>query len=516
MRRSCPAALALILASAAVPAAAKFGISKTKVTLHRSRPPEIALLGETVAVDVTATSRRVSDTQLGQVRSRVEDAVRGWNLFRLADGPRGADSVIHVTVEDMDARIRETVQYEEKYVKIGEHQEWNDKKKKWETKDDYGNRSEPVQVTTATGSVTARVKVDTPTGSHSADASVTYDEQFKGTTRVPNEARSEEALEDYLVDLAGTRAAAVISFSPDPVEALLAVDGDLKPGNRLAEAGLFKQALTEWSRKALKGDKEASRLHNIGVAHEALAYELPPDAPDHRSELEQASEHYRKALALDPGEKYFAEPLRRIETSLGYAAGAAALMADRQRFESEGSRGRRDARHDARPDPRHEGRRDGRHEAASPADKVSASMAVSRLRNGSFESALSSWTLTGKGSVVAEADRGMVLEVGPDRAGALLKQQVDVDVAQAAANLSLAYRVASGEGRVRVLVVYGDAAGRERTSALEVTAGEGPGEWSEWSGDLAALRPRPARVREVRVAVEGGVVRLDDLALTVR
>ena len=110
----------------------------------------------------------------------------------------------------------------------------------------------------------------------------------------------------------------------------------------------------------------------------------------------------------------------------------------------------------------------------------------------------------------------MVLEVGPDRAGAVLKQQVDVDVRDADARLSLAYRVASGEGRLRVLLVYADGAGRERTSTLEVTAGEGPGDWSDWSGDLAALRPRPAHVREVRVAVEGGVVRLDNLALTVR
>ena len=498
MRRSCSIALALLLA-AAVPAAAKFGISKTKITLHRSRPPEISLLGETVAIEVTATSRRVSESQLDQVKNRVEDAVRGWNLFRVADGARGADSVVRISVDDLDSRIRETVEYEEKYVKIGEHQEWNEKKKKWETKEDWGNRTEPVHLTVATGSITARVKVDTPLGSHTADASASYDEQFKGVSNVAPEARSEEALEQFLVETAATRAAAVVSFSPDPVEALLAVDGELKPGNRLAEAGLFKQALAEWSRKTFSGDKEAARLHNVGVAHEALAYELPPDAPEHRSELEQASESYRKALALDPGEKYFAEPMRRIETSLGYAAGAAALMADRQRFETEGGARRHEA-HATTPAP----------------GKVSAIAPASTLRNGSFESALASWTLSGKGAVVNEAGRGMVLEVGPDRAGAIVKQQVDVDVARGGASVSLAYRVASGEGRVRVLVVYADEAGRERTSTLEVTAGEGPGEWSDWSGDLAALRPRPARVREVRVAVEGGAVRLDNVALTLR
>jgi hypothetical protein len=76
--------------------------------------------------------------------------------------------------------------------------------------------------------------------------------------------------------------------------------------------------------------------------------------------------------------------------------------------------------------------------------------------------------------------------------------------------------VASGEGRLRVVVVYGDTGGRERTSTLEVTGGEAPGEWSDWSGDLGALRPRPSRVREIRVSVDGGVVRLDNVALTVR
>jgi hypothetical protein len=499
MRRSWSAALVLALA-VAPPAAAKFGISKTKVTLHRSRPPEIPILGKTVAVEVTATSRRVTDAQTARIQDRVEDALRAWKLFTVMDGLAGAETVVRVSVDDLEARIRETVEYEDKYVKIGEHQEWNEKKQKYETKSDWGNRREPVNVTVATGSISARVKVETPLGAHTADASASYDDSFKGSTKVAPEARSEEALEQHLVESAAAHAAAVVSFSPDPVEALLAVDGDLKAGNRLAEAGLFQQALGEWTRRTFKGDKEAARLHNIGVAHEALAYELPPDAPEHRAQLEQASEHYRKALALDPSEKYFAEPLRRIETSLAYAAGATAFLAERQRYEGEsGSRRRRAAA-----------------PAGKPAAKVPAAVLASPLRNGSFESALSSWTLTGKGSVVSEAGRGMVLEVSTERAGALLKQQVDVDVEAADASLSLAYRVSGGEGRMRVHVVYGDAAGKERTSTLEVTGGEGPGEWSDWSGDLAALRPRPARVREIRVAVDSGIVRLDNVALTVR
>ena len=75
-----------------------------------------------------------------------------------------------------------------------------------------------------------------------------------------------------------------MSYTIDPVEALLAVDGDLKDGNRLAQGGLWKEALATWvDRKPFKGDKEAARLHNIGVAHEALAYTLPLDSPEHQA-----------------------------------------------------------------------------------------------------------------------------------------------------------------------------------------------------------------------------------------
>jgi hypothetical protein len=66
------------------------------------------------------------------------------------------------------------------------------------------------------------------------------------------------------------------------------------------------------------------------------------------------------------------------------------------------------------------------------------------------------------------------------------------------------------------VVAYADAAGRERTSTLEVTGGEGPGDWSHWSADVAGVRPRPSHVKEVRIAIDGGTVLLDNVALSVR
>jgi len=62
--------------------------------------------------------------------------------------------------------------------------------------------------------------------------------------------------------------------------------------------------------------RDAYRLHNIAVAHEALAYELPP-AEGAGSHLEMASELIDRAVKQNPGEKYFTEAQSRIRLSKG-------------------------------------------------------------------------------------------------------------------------------------------------------------------------------------------------------
>jgi hypothetical protein len=489
-------------------ASAKFGISKTRVTLRRTKPPEIPILGETVAVEVTG-GRTASDAAISIVRSRVRDGLEGSGL-RVVERPREADAVVRITLDSLEVRLRESVTYEERYVKIGEKQVWNEKKQKYETKDVWGNRREPVTVTAATGDLSATVEVDSGGDHRSADASASYNEQFK-EGKVATEARSEEALEHFLVEEAANRAVGVVAFAPDPVEALLAVDGELKNGNRLAEAGLFDQALQEWSRKRLKGDTEAARVHNIGVAHEALAYALPLHSGEHRTELEKAREHYQMALSMDPDEKYFTEPMARIETSLGYAGTAVRIAEDRDRFTQSGKGRRLPAKDD--PSPRSEDAADRASGPRSDAPRPSAGS----LRNGSFESSLEGWSVDGKGKVLREGQRGQVAELAAASGAASLNQALGLDLEPSgAAALNLEYKVTGGEPRISVVLDYADKTGRDRTSTLEITAGEGPGAWSPWTGDVGALRPRPARVKSIRIVVDGGIARVDNVALTLR
>jgi hypothetical protein len=525
MRRFAFLLAAVLVAGAAGDLLAKFGISKTRAMLPRVRPPAARILADAVAVEVRSGSSEVSSSHVALVRGRLEEAVRFAGLFELVERPRDADAVVHVTIDALTAEIRDEIQMERKRVKIGEKQVWDEKKQKYRTEDVYGDREQPVSFRVAGGSVNATVEVESEGDRQTRDASASYSQRFRSENGIPQEASSEESLRRFLVAAAAENAVGVVAYGADPVEVLLAVDGELKDGNRLAEQGRFRDALASWDRARYKGDKEAARLHNVGVAHEAMAYDAPPHAAEHLDELQKAREFYRAARQLDSGEKYFKDPLERIEVSLSYAGQAVELFAEIDRFREE--RSSRTAR-------------SGRARSAAAPKVVPAAVDIHRpplpippprtgggelendrsaadapLRNGSFESSLSPWSVDGAAAVVSESGRGRVLEVKAGQASGEARQAIGVQLA-GSATLSLEYKVTSGEGRVRVLLGYLDTTGRERTSTLEVTAGEGPGAWSPWSVELSALRPRPARATDLKVVVEGGTVRVDNVALTVR
>ena len=531
MSRTATALLAASLAlSLAGDATAKFGMSKTRVVLPRVRPPVNALLAETVYLDVRSEMPEVTGGHVAIVRGRVEDALRGSDMYRLVDRERDADAALKVSLAALRAEVRDEVRMETKYVKIGERQEWNEKKKKNETKDVYGNRSEPVTWRLADGSLSATVVVESQNGPRTTDVGGSYHKQFKMEGGLPPEASTEESLRRYLVTATADNVVGQVTFAPDPAEALLAVNDELKAGNKLAEAGLFQEAMEEWNRRTFKGDTEAARLHNVGVAHEALAYKLPPFTPEHRGHLEDAKGLYLKALQLDSDEKYFREPPPRVDQSLAYAATATLFMQELAMFREE----KDDARHaqsrskaQAPGKPGAAGGSPGNRPAPpsgaaapakTPGGRVRPDATVSGvpLRNGSFESTLAPWTVTGKGRLAQEAGRGSVLEIAATTGAVVTAQPMDVAIASGMAPLSLDYKVVSGEAVLRVLVSYVDAAGKSRTSTLEVTGGEGPGGWSPWSQDVAGLRPKPARVTELKLSAEGAVVRIDNVAINPR
>jgi tetratricopeptide (TPR) repeat protein len=95
--------------------------------------------------------------------------------------------------------------------------------------------------------------------------------------------------------------------------------GPIDEGDKEATAGLWQRALEtyETAPPSSKLDDDAYRLYNIGVAYEALAYK----AEDEKSAmkfLDEAAINYGKAIDAKPGEKYFLEPQKRIETAIAH------------------------------------------------------------------------------------------------------------------------------------------------------------------------------------------------------
>jgi hypothetical protein len=108
--------------------------------------------------------------------------------------------------------------------------------------------------------------------------------------------------------------------SDEKIDVLLAQKpGPLDEGNKAAQAGLWERALETYETASPfpKPEDDAYRLYNVGVAYEALAY-TASDEKMTMKYLDQAAINYGKAIDAKPGEKYFVDPQKRIETAIAH------------------------------------------------------------------------------------------------------------------------------------------------------------------------------------------------------
>jgi len=118
------------------------------------------------------------------------------------------------------------------------------------------------------------------------------------------------AVQQIVVQLVNTR---------ETIDVLLARGKGMDAGVKDAEAGLWSRAMESWETMTPlpKPIDDAYRLYDAGVAYEAMAY-AAEDIPAAMKFLDQAAIDYGKAIDSNPGEKYFLEPQRRIETALAH------------------------------------------------------------------------------------------------------------------------------------------------------------------------------------------------------
>ena len=124
-----------------------------------------------------------------------------------------------------------------------------------------------------------------------------------------------EGLETQMVQELAVKIQKRYISSSDKVDILLAVDPELKMGDKLAESGQWKEALDSWTSADMKKNP-ADRLYNMAVAKEALAYaDYAHDSnlDDFLPKFQEAMDLYSKALHSDPGEKYMRQAVERLE-----------------------------------------------------------------------------------------------------------------------------------------------------------------------------------------------------------
>jgi hypothetical protein len=108
------------------------------------------------------------------------------------------------------------------------------------------------------------------------------------------------------------------------LEIPLAVDEELRPGNKAAQAGDYAAAAQTWRDAPLKkGETEGDRLHNFGAIFEAQGYaalQQPSGIAEAEGFFRRAAEQYGAAREADPKEKYITRALDRVRKGLALVA----------------------------------------------------------------------------------------------------------------------------------------------------------------------------------------------------
>lgn len=306
--------LCLLCTAVAIPVAAQgFGMVKMTATLQRRRPPAVYLTRTAIAAQVQS-----SDPRAGAIARDLEDQLENElcrNDNRLSVNKQAPQTLIQVTVNSLDTRESWIVRNTTEYKKVGERQEWNKDKNRYDKKDVYDNVPVQKRYKVLDGNVALSFRgVDTQ--SSKVLASGTANEVYKKEFLEGKDAPLDTEVQQLLLR-AGVRRV-LPNFVPtvESVEVQLP-KGKLEKASKLGQSGLWSRMMEtlETMEPLKKPEDEAYRLYDIGLANEALAY-AAEDLKTSKKLLEQAAIDYGKAIDLKPDEKYFREPQLRIQTAL--------------------------------------------------------------------------------------------------------------------------------------------------------------------------------------------------------
>lgn len=318
-------ATAVVVAAAAMALplhAQSFGMAKAKVTLERKLPALMPVQGDSVRVRVTAhgdATNLAQDLQSQLLTELLKDDAK------LHEDDTNPATMVNVEITNVGHIERNVIQ--QPNLMAGKN----------------GPKTIPYLRITASLTVAFQPKTREGRTLGSDNITVNYDQTYDssgnnashgimgtldsgwhkikggGTSQNPDDQPpSDGELRTRLLGMAVQRMAAQIVNTSESIDVYLARNkGAIDEGDKEAEAGLWERALEtfETAQPLSKRQEDAYRLYNIGVANEALGY-AASDSKAAMKFLDEAAINYGKAIDEKPGEKYFLEPQKRIETAL--------------------------------------------------------------------------------------------------------------------------------------------------------------------------------------------------------
>jgi hypothetical protein len=313
----------------------QFGVDKEYIRIYQRRLPAALLPADSLRLIVEpkglTVSSDIADELLGNVRGLLSAGLPDLQIVSTND----AALVMDCSVEVFQITPSTFVHTELVYTKIGEHREYDAKKKEWKTKDDYANI--PVDKTYVRLDGHSEVEY----GLYDARTKKELDsdrvaQPFSWVQENDHTILHEDDVRNLMIQNLAIEIAGKVAPVGYPVKVKLAKNDKLKTGTHLLDEAddhgqpmPWLQAAKIWEGvNGLSSKDEPYRDYNLAVAYEGLGYETP-DADASQQLLRKAADLYQKAQQLKPDEKYFADPLPRIQTAIADVAQLKQLQTER-------------------------------------------------------------------------------------------------------------------------------------------------------------------------------------------
>ena len=280
-----------------------FGFTKKAVSMTRTIPPTLDVGARRVKITASADRDAEKDDAATMKRYLEELILNGAGT--LAPEKQKGDIRVDIAIDRLDSHESWETRRESKTEKTGTKQEWNEKKKKYETKDVYGTVYYDVQVKVVSASLTGSYDIEDKGGKALDNGPIS--ESFQRKYDEGKNAPTPTKIEDDLLKATAKKIASRLVPTQDTVQVLVPKGSfeDLIP---LAEMNAWDRYLAGAERVPVHRDarQAAYRHYAIALAKEGLAY-ASTDRREALALLREAMSMYESAVKSNPREKIFAE-----------------------------------------------------------------------------------------------------------------------------------------------------------------------------------------------------------------